>query len=312
MKRRKASLGSWLKGAFTKNLGLKLLCFALAALTVFYQRGQQEEKTRTVEVGLNAQLPSPESARELMTTIPASLKLTVQGSPRDMDKLVQEHNSLVLDLRDGRTQEVRFRRDQFDPPRGVRIKVIDPAELKLEWQDVVIRELQVRASTKGNPAEGYEVASVEVSPRSVNLRGPEGVVRVAQYIKAVPFDVSGLADGTITRQLALEPAQSRTEYEDAPHVDVTVGIRRKLASTSYAKVPVEIVGLTRGKATPANVNIVIKGSPEVVGALSRELVVPLARIEVGDSPNGSQVVPIEVNLSGATAEVQPPSVRVSW
>ena len=73
--------------AFTANLGLKAIAFVAALVLVAYQRSQQDERTRTVPFSVDVQLPEASKRRELMTAIPPSIRVTVQGSLSALDEL---------------------------------------------------------------------------------------------------------------------------------------------------------------------------------------------------------------------------------
>lgn len=304
---------TWFRDALTANLGLKSVCFLLALVLVSYQRSQEEEITRTIEVVLDVQLPPAASGRELMTTLPPSLKVAVQGSSTALDTLSESTPAVNLDLRDGSVQQVRFEKDQIEVPPRVSVTVIEPATLELEWQDIISRRINVQSSVTGLVADGFEVHNLTVDPGQVALRGPARLVRVTQFVRVAPFDVTGLSEGTFDRQLALDPPPNRTSYVGASSVTVKVEVRRRLFVMPFQARPVEVVGIPGARTTPARVDVTVKGPPDVVKALSEELVVPRVDLSGSEHPRrGSKVVPVTVDLRGAEAEVQPPTVKVRW
>ena len=67
--------------------------------------------------------------------------------------------------------------------------------------------------------------------------------------------------------------------------------------------------------SPRLVSVTVIGPPEVVQALKPEQVVPradLGKIDLKEQRHGSVVSGITVELGGAEAKVQPPSVTVKW
>lgn len=317
MKRRNVSLirsiGIGLRNSFVQNAGLKGICLACALLLVAYQRSQEDERTRTVAFSIDAQLPGPGKRRELMTPIPPSVRVTVQGSTRALEELATATPSLELDLRDGRTSHVRLLPELFDLPPGVSVKLIEPTSLDFEWQDIITREVPVQCSVTGSAAEGHEVSKLTVEPDVVELSGPQGLVRVAQFVRVAPFDISGLATGTYNRTLALDSPPGRTNYADRQSVTVSVEIRRRLTASSFPRLAVEVVGVNPISVIPARVDVTVKGPPEVVARLVPELVIPRVDLsEIGPGKHGSIVLPVSVDLSNASAEIQPPTVKVTW
>lgn len=317
MKRKPVSLRKRLWGAlrasFVQNAGIKGICLCCALLLVAYQRSQEDERTRTVAFNLDAQLPSPAKHRELMTTLPPNVRVTLQGSARALEQISTATPTLELDLRDGRMTHVRLAPELFELPPGVRVKLIDPASLDLDWQDVVRREVPIQSSVTGSVAEGHEVSKVTVDPEIVELSGPQGVLRLTQYVRTAGFDVTGLTVGTYRRTLALDPPPSRTSYPDRASATVTVEVQRRLVATHYPRLALEIVGASGAVATPSKVDVTVKGPPEVIRGLSADLILPridLSKLDLGK--HGSAILPVVVELTNATAEVQPPSVKVAW
>lgn len=306
-------LGQSVTAAFTRNLGLKAVCLCSAVLVVAYQRSSAEEKTRTIAFAVDAQLPQDEVGRELMTPLPPNIKVTVQGSTGALDELAAKNPSVEVDLRDGRSTHVRFNPEQLGVPPGVRVKFVEPASFDLEWQTLIDRAIPIQSSVTGHVAEGYEVAKLSVDPETVELHGPASLVRVAQVARAAPFDITGLTAGNYQRQLALDPAPNRTHYLTHTSATVSVEIRRRLVTVSFPRTPVEVIGIAGAKVIPARVDVTVRGTPEVVGALQPELVV--ARVDaskVDATKHGSGVFPVVVDLAHATWEVQPPTVKVSY
>ncbi len=302
-----------LRTAFTANLGLKAIAFIAALVLVAYQRSQEDERTRTVPFSIDVQLPETAKRRELMTAIPPSIRVTVQGSLSALDELSNSSNNLELDLRKGNVDRVNFSPENFRLPPGTRIKAIEPTGLDLEWQNIIEREVPVQTSVTGAVAEGHEVEATSVLPESVILVGPERLVNVTQSVRAAPFDLSGLASGRYERQLALDPPPDRTNYLDQTSVSVQVAVRRRLVTATFPKVPVEVIGATSALVTPTHVDVTVRGTPEVVAALHVELVVP--RVDLTDqdtSKRGSVALPVVVDLSQAESMIQPPTVKVTW
>jgi YbbR domain-containing protein len=314
-----ASLLAWTKEALTANVSLKALALAFAVGLFVYLHGQEDIQDRTIPVGLVMRLPRESAQRELMTQIRPSIHVTVRGSARELDRLVQAGVPPVeLDLRDGRTKTVAFEHDMISLPPGIEIIIIDPPSIDLEWQDVVTRQIPIQASVTGTPAEGYVVkGEPAVKPPHVEARGPVGLVEVVQFARLAPFDVSGLTEGTYRRPIAIDAPPNRITYLGAKSAMVEVSIARRVTEAKFNRLKVEVVGVPRGTSNPRTVNVTLIGPPEVVRALRAEQVVPRADVgKLGVNPetrlHGSMVVEVTVDVAHAQGEIQPPTVTVKW
>lgn len=81
----------------------------------------------------------------------------------------------------------------IEVPGGVRITSRSPAVIEVQFERRGRKAVRVRADLEGEPAEGYQVTSVEVDPPRVWLTGARSdVLRLAEVVTET-IDVSGLA-----------------------------------------------------------------------------------------------------------------------
>lgn len=310
---------AFLRGAFTQDLTLKILSLGFALGLFAYIHGQQDVQERTIPVGVIS-LPPESDERELMTKIPPNIHVTLRGTTRAIDQLIQTGVTPVeIDLREGFKRSVQFKRDTFKLPAGVEVIFVDPPAIDLEWQEVITRAIPLQTSITGQPAQGYLVKSEPtVEPRKITVKGPVSLVEVIQFARLAPFDVTGLTEGVWPRRIAIDAPPERVNYLGPQSATVTVTIARRRSEKLFSSRRVEVVGPPHATTVPRSVDVTVVGLPEVMRALHDEQVVPradltkLEGIDFEKRPHGSAVVPITVELANAEAEAQPPSVTVKW
>lgn len=314
-----AQLLASLHAALFANLGLKVLSLVFAVGLFVYLHRQEDTYDRAFPVGVFVRPPPPAANRELMTNIPPNIYVTLRGSTRSLERLMREPIPPVeLDLRDGQKRSVKFEKDMLALPPGVEVIIFDPPTLRLEWQDVIERQIPVQASVTGEPAEGFVVQGQPVvEPKEVVVRGPKRVVEVMQFARLAAFDVTGLTEGTYPRPIAIDAPPPRAEYVGLPSTIVTVTIARRVSESKFKSIPVEVVGIPGAITNPRTVAVTVVGPPEIVHALASDQIVPRADLaSVGVDPkvqkHGSVVVPVAVELERADARCQPPTVTVKW
>ena len=174
------------RDALTRNLSLKVLSLVFAFGLFAFLHAQEERQQRTVPVSVILRLPPESAERELMTPIPASVYVTLRGSTRSIDSLMQTGIPPVeVDLHTGTRDTLVFDPKAFSLPHGLEITIVDPPSIPLEWQNVIARRVPVQASVTGKPAEGYVVkGEPTVDPTQVTVRGPEELVEVMQFCSA--------------------------------------------------------------------------------------------------------------------------------
>lgn len=304
----------WLERARTlllENMNLKILSFGLALALYSLAHGAQDAQ-RTVAVDLVVLLPKDSANRVLMTQIPARVRVTLRGSRNALDELrADDVGTLQLDLQSGTEKRVALEPRMAHVPPGLRVEQIDPPELELHWEDLVVRDVPVHTSVVGTPTPGFVVRGVPTSdPPVVRLHGPKSEVSVVQYARSDAFDVTGLSEGKHTRSLSLDRPQIRLRY-DVTTVLVTTEIAREIADRRFTKVPVYVTGQPKARVQPAEVDVRLTCPPEIVHALRPEQVV--ARVEVtAKDPTGSLAVPVAIAVDQCAATVIPPSVIVRW
>jgi YbbR domain-containing protein len=315
-----AWLVNFLRESFTENIGLKALSLSMAVGLFAILYGKQDEQLRTLPVTVVLRPPAEDADRELMTAIPPNIHLTLRGPARALDRAAQEGLLPVeIDLRQGNKEQIVFDPRQFKLPPDLKVSIIDPPSIDLDWEDVVVREIPVQASISGQPATGYVVkGEPEPDPATIAARGPRSLVEVVQSARLAPFDVSGLSEGVHRRRIALDAPPPRVKFIGPSSVTVTVTIARRLAEVHFDSRPVEVSGVASGTSTPRTVNVVVYGPPEVVHSLKPDQVVPRADLtkvtglDLKEQRHGAAVVRLSLDLTRAEVEIQPPSVNVKW
>jgi YbbR domain-containing protein len=312
----KAGIGLRLWQALTENLWLKViaLVFSLGFYAFIHSA---ENAQRTVPVKLVAEKPPDTVNRRLMTDIPPTVDVTLVGPFQQLEQIEPDDLSISLNLQGGEDiPELKLLPEMVNglPPR-VRATRVQPSKLRIRFEAVVSRELAVQVPRTGEPAEGMEVAGKPlVEPHHVVATGGESAVSTLQSAPAEAFDVTGLSDGKHKRRLTLMDAPEGVSW-DIDSVDVTIEVRRRLATREFSDIPVEVVGVVTARTRPAAVDIKIQGPPELVEALREVAIVP--RVEprkagVDLSQPGSADLAVIVDIPSVHVTVTPPTVFVKW
>ena len=308
----------WFREAFTENVGLKALSLAFALGLFVYLHGQQEQQLRTVPVAVIVR-PPEDPKRELMTSIPPSIHVTLRGPMRAIDRLIQNGMPPVeIDLRDGQAEEIAFEREHVlaaagrggDDHRSPRASI----STGRTWSRGRSR------CRPRSPASRRRATWSRASPRSNRRKSRRAARPVWSKCCSSPGSrrstSTGLTEGVYRRRIAIDAPPARVSYIGPQNATVTVTIARRLSEARFAKRPVEVIGVANGVITPRAVDVTVLGPPEVVRALRPEQVVP--RADVSNVPgvdlknHGSASVKVTVDLARAEAEIQPPTVNVRW
>jgi hypothetical protein len=303
-------LGYRIRSLVFENLNLKLVSLAFALTLYSVVHGSQEAQ-RSLAVSVVALTPPETSNRELVTTIPPEIRVTVRGQRSTLDDLHADDIHVQLDLRDGIETRKTFEPSMIPLPPGIKVEQIDPPWIDLTWEDRIVRDVPVEVGIVGTPAPGFVVKGAPAAdPSTVRAQGPKSEVIVLQHARADAFDVKGLTEGKYPRQLAIDRPPARVKY-DAQSVQATVEIAREVVERPFTKVPVAVLGHPNAKAQPTDVDVRLSCPSEVVRALRPEQVVPRAQV-TSTSEHGSDAVPVQLGIDQCEVHVTPPTVIVRW
>jgi hypothetical protein len=303
-------LGYRLRALVTDNLNLKLLSLTVALFLYSLVHASQQAQ-RSLLVSLVGLTPPEAANRELVTPIPAQIRVTLRGPRSALDDLHADDIPVHLDLRGGNETRVTFEPSMIPVPPGLQVEQIDPPAIDLKWEDRIVRDVPVEVGIVGTPAPGFVVKGAPVSePGAVRARGPRSEVVVVQHARADAFDVTGLTEGKYTRQLAIERPPGRVAC-DVPSIAATVEIAREVAERPFTKVLVAVIGRANAKAQPADVDVRLACPPEVVRALRPEQIVPRVHV-ASPTEHGSDALPVQVSVDQCEVHVTPPTVVVRW
>jgi hypothetical protein len=312
--RRRSSDHSFAWRMVFENVGLKLLSL-FVALGFYASMHSESNAQRTLQVPIVADIPAPGGNRVLVSELPETLSVTVEGPRSQLDDLESKLDPIPLNLRAERDDTVRFTPGMIAGlPRIAHVTRIIPETLDIRWEDVVERRLEVQVPIAGQLAKGLELrGELKLEPREVKVRGPESAVKAIQLARAEPFDIAGLTEGTYKRNLALAAPPAKVTFEQ-PHVVASLEVAQKLA-TRELTAKVQVIGLPRGRAEPAIVRVLLSGTPERMATLRPESV--LVRVDpraagIDPAKPGSALMPLIVDVLEAKASTDPAQVVVRW
>jgi len=302
-----------LVGALLNNFWLKFISIAFS-ISVFAFISSSKTVQRTFSVPIIAEMPRSEG-RQLMSEIPVEVKVIVKGPRQKLDSIGSEDIGPIL-LNLTAAQDVPRQPITADMipnlPKSVKVEKIIPSSFEIRWENRIERTIDVQVGRIGEPSAGMEVKAMFVKPEVVKATGPESLVNVIQVVRAEPFDVSGLVQGRISRQLALNKPPSEEVTYDVGQVEVTVEITRKMAQREL-QVPVEVIGVAHAKTAPATVFVQVTGPPEVVEAIKEEAIVARVEPPNPEAKTASEHLPVLVDVPDVSkVVVNPKKVVVKW
>lgn len=185
---------------------------------------------------------------------------------------------------------------------------IEPSEATLDvsiLQSGGYRDVAVKVETSGQPASGFRVTDISVSPPVVTLfsADPQVVANLPGFVTTQPLDLTNLNDDLETRLLLALP-QGVIVVGEEQNVQVTVGIA-PVESSVLLNLNVEVIGLAANRTatlSPQSISVIISGPLTVLQNLSAADVRLI--VDVSDLALGTHMLEPE-------AEILPNGVQIS-
>jgi len=294
-----------------RNVGLKFLSICIAALLWLVVAGD-----RVVERALSApiEFQNLPQGLEIVGDPPEDVDVRLRGPSGTLARLGPGDLSAVIDLRNARPGRRLFHltASQVHVPYGVDVVQVGPATLPISFENSAIRIVQVRPSLDGQPAAGYEVASVTSVPATVEVIGPEGSLRGLDEAMTEPISI---ADATrpIREVVTIGVADPSVRLRTPQTATVTVQIVPGSATRTIGSVPVNVRNLDnglRGRVSPASISATVRGTKTVLRDLTGPMVA--AEVDAAGKPPGDYDVDVTVHSAeGVSVEsVTPRKLRL--
>jgi YbbR domain-containing protein len=176
----------------TQNLGWKLLSVLLAfALWVAIGRDPETETSVVARV----HYMNLASDLDISSGLPGEITLELRGPSRRLQQANPASVNVILDFAHVQGPGER----SFDItakdahlPLGVSFSRAIPAQIRLQFDRVLTRDVPVEARYSGAPTAGYEVLRAELQPAVLRVSGPESHVSGVATLQTDPIDLSGI------------------------------------------------------------------------------------------------------------------------
>lgn len=138
-------------------------------------------------------------------------------------------------------------------------------------KDLASKTVPVRATTKGNPANGWAVSQVIVTPTAVKLFGTADKLKGIDSLNAGVIDISGATQDVVVEvkpeNLSLP---SGVTLEAGAKINILVRLTPALVEKTIKGIPVTVKNLATGQQVDPSsptVDITVKGSPDAVNGI---------------------------------------------
>jgi YbbR domain-containing protein len=295
-----------------RHFGLKALALGVATL-LWFAVGGEKVVERSVRVPLELQNlpPSLEMVGETLSTV----DVRVRGSSTSLSRLGAGDIMAVLDVSTAKPGRNLFHLapDHVRVPFGVEVTYTGPSTVPLVFERQASKTVPVVPSVEGEPAPGYAVERVTVTPAEVDVEGPESALRDLFQATTEPVELK-TATAPVRETVTIGILNSAARLRVAQNAVVTVDIQPVRTERVIRAVPVRMQNL-RGaegaQSSPPNVTVTIRGDEEALKALRVDAIE--ASVDLGGLGAGRYTLPVRVASSRifGVVRIDPPQVQVT-
>ncbi|MGH9929648.1 MAG: CdaR family protein [Pyrinomonadaceae bacterium] len=220
-----------LRKLFLEDWGLKLLALAITVALWLGVTGQNKPVTlRVSDVQLSFLQPE---GLEISNDPPSAVDVVLTGSRDRLDRIGARDLIANVDLSDQRAGErvikLTLDRVKVDLQEDVKIQGFYPATVLIRLEPVVEVAVEVGVKFEGKLAEGYEVASVSVSPAKIRLRGPADRINALRKATTETVWLDGRKESFNVSHVEINIPDPKIEILE-PAVDIHVDVAEKKRS----------------------------------------------------------------------------------
>ncbi len=206
------------------NWGIKLLSLALSlTLWSFVTSKGKTEITLTIPIELR-NIPQDMA---VVGDVTSSMEARVQGQERVLgDITIGKKVVCIADLSMTRVGEnlVQISPDDIRRPTGVAVTYMSLSEIKVKLEPLVRKTYRLKPILHGNPAAGFHVVKISVSPSRITLEGAAGVMQTLDSLETMPIDIQGAhEDLTVEPKIDYQGKQVKILEKD---ISVLITLKR--------------------------------------------------------------------------------------
>jgi YbbR domain-containing protein len=163
--------------------------------------------------------------------------IVVSGDKRKIEQINRAELSASIDLTDlapgDRVLSLTPETVAVALPLGIKLDEIQPGRIAVRLEAVEEKDVEVRAAMTNEPAAGYEIYDVTITPPKIRVRGPASSLKTLDHVLTEAIDLAGAERDVVKRQVPVGVPNAKKTAVLNTVVDVTVRIGEKRIERSF-------------------------------------------------------------------------------
>jgi YbbR domain-containing protein len=263
------------------HAGLKVMSVALAVLLWMLVSSQRAPVERGLRIPLELQ-NLPENL-EMVEPPQESVDVRVRGTADALSRIAPGDLVATIDLSAAQPGRRLFHlsTERVKAPFAVVVTQVTPAAVAIRFEPSATRIVPVVPSVEGDPPAGYIVGKVTADPPTVEIVGPESILRHVTEAITEPLFV-GSARSDVRSSVIVGVADEGVRVKNAKTAVVSVEIVSAPEERQFSSVPVRTRNLARGLTagvSPSTVRVRVRGTKEMLAKINDTSIVAYVDLE---------------------------------
>ncbi|MFP4534746.1 MAG: YbbR-like domain-containing protein [Spirochaetaceae bacterium] len=226
-----------------RNWPAKVLSFVAALmLLIFHNITSLEERFFSVPLELRLSeglVPASDYPRQV--------QVRLRGDSEEIFRVVEENILAFADFREETTEgEYRAAVRIAETEATARIDPleinVEPPEISVVLEEKLIRSIEVEPTLSGFPPSGFELTNYQMNPSTVQVEGPESIVRNLEGLSTEEIDLAGKREDFIERVRIVRPDEL-IQFPGGNVVEFRGIIEESVVLNTFEPVEVVVLGL---------------------------------------------------------------------
>lgn len=291
---------------WSKEWVLKFLSLCLAVMLWYFVGGED-----VVEKNVMVRVEAINLPNDLIISnkFKREIEVTVRGPRSVLLEMGREQNSFQINLANATpgTRVENIENNSIPVSRGIEVMRVQPSTIILSLDNLIQKELPIEAVTTGEVSPGYTLTSLELTPESITINGPETILSRVNVIRTTPINLQDLFE-SVQLQIPLELDQRIIDLIGDTSVTADITITYETIEKKVSKIPIRVsedTGVTEISPKTASVTVKI---PKIIhredmdyNALFSVAALPVegeesmgTRLKVTVVPAEDLIVPLEI------------------